>query len=99
MARRDGGIRGALGRRRRSAFAQPEHRGGVGRALLHAVIDAARALDVRKMFLEVRASNAAARALYAQAGFREIGVRRDYYPAHGGREDAIVLEFVPEYFS
>lgn len=68
-------------------------RRGLGRALLHHVIDAARALDIRKMFLEVRVSNAAARALYAQAGFRDIGVRRAYYPAHGGREDAIVLEF------
>lgn len=68
-------------------------RRGLGRALLHHVIDAARGLDVTTMFLEVRVSNAAARALYAAEGFREIGIRRAYYPAHGGREDAIVLEF------
>ena len=48
------------------------------------------------MFLEVRVSNVAARALYAQMGFREIGVRRSYYPAPVGREDAIVLEFTPD---
>jgi [ribosomal protein S18]-alanine N-acetyltransferase len=51
-------------------------------------------LKVKKLFLEVRVSNAAARALYAKSGFREIGVRRGYYPAHTGREDAVVLEFV-----
>ena len=69
-------------------------RRGLGRTLLHYVMDLARAIKVHKMFLEVRCSNAAALALYAQAGFREIGVRRDYYPAHAGREDAIVLERV-----
>jgi len=66
---------------------------GLGRALLHHMIDAARASGAGKIFLEVRASNAAARALYAKSDFREIGVRRGYYPAHGGREDAVVLEF------
>ena len=50
---------------------------------------------VSAMFLEVRVSNAAARALYAQAGFREIGMRRGYYPARVGREDAVVLEYQP----
>ena len=47
------------------------------------------------LFLEVRVSNTAARTLYANAGFREIGVRRGYYPAHVGREDAIVLKYQP----
>jgi ribosomal-protein-alanine N-acetyltransferase len=46
----------------------------------------------QRIFLEVRVSNAAARALYARAGFREIATRRDYYPAAAGREDALVLE-------
>jgi ribosomal-protein-alanine N-acetyltransferase len=40
----------------------------------------------------VRPSNSAARALYARAGFAEIGLRRGYYPAGGGREDAVVME-------
>jgi ribosomal-protein-alanine N-acetyltransferase len=43
------------------------------------------------MFLEVRPSNVAARALYADVGFREVTVRRGYYPAEGGREDAILM--------
>ena len=68
-------------------------RRGLGRDLLNHVIALARDLKVRKIFLEVRVSNAAARALYAQSRFREIGVRRSYYPAHTGREDAIVLEY------
>jgi ribosomal-protein-alanine N-acetyltransferase len=47
------------------------------------------------LFLEVRPSNAAGLKLYARHGFRRIGVRRDYYPAQGGRENALVfaLEF------
>ena len=43
------------------------------------------------MLLEVRPSNAAALRLYERYGFERIGVRRGYYPAHGGREDAIVM--------
>jgi ribosomal-protein-alanine N-acetyltransferase len=69
-------------------------RRGLGRTLLGHVVDIARELKVQKIFLEVRVSNAAARALYAQANFREIGLRRGYYPAHAGREDAVVLETV-----
>jgi ribosomal-protein-alanine N-acetyltransferase len=44
------------------------------------------------MLLEVRPSNTGAIALYQAAGFAEIGRRKGYYPAHGGkREDALVL--------
>ena len=46
---------------------------------------------VRSVFLEVRASNAAAIALYDTTGFNEIGRRRNYYPIAVGREDAIVM--------
>jgi ribosomal-protein-alanine N-acetyltransferase len=70
-------------------------RRGLGRECLSYLIVFIEEFNVTTLFLEVRVSNAAARALYAQAGFREIGVRRDYYPAHGGREDAIVLEYKP----
>jgi ribosomal-protein-alanine N-acetyltransferase len=72
-------------------------RRGLGRELLDHVVSLARELKVQKIFLEVRASNAAARRLYANSRFREIGVRRSYYPAHTGREDAIVLESVLGY--
>jgi ribosomal-protein-alanine N-acetyltransferase len=43
------------------------------------------------MFLEVRASNISAIALYENIGFNEMAVRRGYYPAHQGREDAILM--------
>ena len=70
-------------------------RRGLGRELLLYVFDFIKENKLTAMFLEVRVSNAAARALYAQAGLREIGTRRGYYPAHAGREDAIVLEYRP----
>ncbi len=56
---------------------------GVGGALLRAVIDAARARDLAKLHLEVRAGNDAAR-LYAQAGFAKVGERRGYYRGRDG---------------
>jgi ribosomal-protein-alanine N-acetyltransferase len=43
------------------------------------------------VFLEVRPSNAAARRLYADNGFNEVGLRRNYYPASKGREDALIM--------
>jgi len=43
------------------------------------------------MFLEVRPSNLVGQALYRRFGFRQVAVRPGYYPAHGGREDALVL--------
>jgi ribosomal-protein-alanine N-acetyltransferase len=43
------------------------------------------------IFLEVRPSNLAAIALYETAGFRRVAVRRNYYPAREGREDAVVM--------
>lgn len=67
-------------------------RRGLGAALLRFVIKLARDYAANRIFLEVRPSNIAGRALYARAGFSEIAVRRGYYPADGGREDALVLE-------
>ncbi|HET6631908.1 MAG TPA: ribosomal protein S18-alanine N-acetyltransferase [Rhodanobacteraceae bacterium] len=71
---------------------------GHGRHLLRRLIDIARWQGAERVFLEVRPSNPAALALYDQAGFNEIGVRRGYYPARQGREDAIVmaLELLPD---
>ena len=71
--------------------AAPWQRKGLGRALLAFALKLARDYGGEKIFLEVRPSNVAARALYASAGFREVTVRRDYYPAESGREDAVVL--------
>ena len=65
---------------------------GHGRGLLDYVTAMAREDGALKMFLEVRASNAGAHRLYARAGFREIGLRRGYYPDKGKAEDAVVME-------
>jgi len=70
-------------------------RRGFGREFLFYLFDLIKENNVAVLFLEVRESNVAARALYAQTGFREIGKRRGYYPAYAGREDAIVLEYKP----
>ncbi len=64
---------------------------GLGRRLLERLLEDARRLQADTAFLEVRASNRAAKALYLSAGFNEIGIRRGYYPAAEGREDAVML--------
>ena len=64
---------------------------GHGRQLLGSISSIARQNGARSMFLEVRPSNLPGRQLYAQAGFSQVGLRRSYYPARDGREDALVL--------
>lgn len=71
------------------AVAPEARRGGLGRALLDAVIADARTADARLLLLEVRAGNAPALALYRSAGFFEHGVRRAYYSDNG--EDAVEM--------
>lgn len=68
-----------------------EQRRGHGTRILQALVSAAREYGARQLFLEVRPSNSAGRSLYAKHGFREIAVRRGYYPARTGREDALLL--------
>ncbi len=67
-------------------------RRGIGRETLGFAARLARDYGATKMLLEVRPSNTAAIALYAAVGFSEIAVRRGYYPAGGGREDAVVMQ-------
>ena len=67
-------------------------RQGIGGELTRFFVKLAGDYGAEKIYLEVRPSNAAARALYAGHGFSEIGVRRDYYPAGEGREDAVIME-------
>lgn len=70
----------------------PEYQGeGHGRRILNRMIDLARWHRAERVFLEVRPSNTTAIALYHRAGFCEIGQRPNYYPAKGGREDAVVM--------
>ncbi len=72
--------------------APDQQRQGHGWALLAALAAWAQQRGDAALWLEVRQSNAAGRALYAAAGFDDVGQRRAYYPAeHGQREDAVVM--------
>lgn len=71
------------------AVAEAGRRHGLGRALVRAILDALTERGVRRVYLEVRESNAPARALYQAFGFREVGRRKAYY--RRPVEDAIVL--------
>ena len=64
---------------------------GLGRDLLNYLIELAREQQVETIFLEVRISNEPAKRLYDRVGFNELGIRKNYYPAKDGREDALVL--------
>jgi ribosomal-protein-alanine N-acetyltransferase len=64
---------------------------GIGRTLLRQLLDLAVEAGVEDAFLEVRPSNLAAIRLYQSLGFVQVGVRKGYYQAAGGREDATVL--------
>ena len=66
------------------------HRGrGVGRALLTHLLDAAGRRGARRVFLEVRADNPVAQALYASEGFEAVGIRPRYYQPDD--VDAVVM--------
>ena len=75
----------------------PDWRGrGLGKTFMNALINHARSRGATTMILEVRPSNSAARILYKNLGFRQIGCRRNYYlETH---EDALVmmLNLLPE---
>jgi [ribosomal protein S18]-alanine N-acetyltransferase len=65
---------------------------GLGQAMLDALEAHCRARHMPTLWLEVRAGNERARALYRRRGFAEVGRRRGYYPApRAAREDAIVM--------
>ena len=64
---------------------------GLGRRLLEELLDSAREQGARVCFLEVRPANTGAIRLYQVMGFQQIGVRRGYYQADSGREDALVM--------
>ena len=66
-------------------------RRGLGGDLLKWLLQRAREGSAQEVFLEVRRSNVGALAMYKQAGFNQIGLRRNYYRADNGREDAVVL--------
>jgi ribosomal-protein-alanine N-acetyltransferase len=64
---------------------------GFGGRLLHQAMSVGRQGGATALLLEVRPTNEKALALYRHFGFRQIGVRRGYYPADKGREDAWVF--------
>ena len=77
------------------AVAPEARRRGIGRALLGKLIHIAGCRGARELFLEVRADNPGAMALYREHGFTELGVRRGYYQPDN--VDAVVMRArVPE---
>jgi len=68
-----------------------EQGNGFGRTILNYIIDFANSVSAVLIVLEVRQSNQAAQSLYLNAGFNEMSIRKSYYPAEDGREDAILM--------
>lgn len=73
------------------SIAAPWQGKGYGRNLLAHMMDIGRQHGALNMFLEVRPSNHAALSLYESVGFNEMAIRRGYYPAPEGREDAVLM--------
>ena len=73
------------------SIAREYQRRGFGKQFIEFLIQQAQAKQVQTMLLEVRPSNTAAINCYNSAGFNEIGLRKDYYPAPEGREDALLF--------
>jgi len=69
-------------------------RQGLGQYFLNAVIAVAKKEHADCLFLEVRPSNIAAIMLYKKMGFKQIGQRKNYYPASSGKEDALIMALV-----
>ena len=70
----------------------PEYQNmGHGEMVLDYLLDLAQKHNADMAFLEVRPSNDVARRLYQNKGFDEVGMRRNYYPAMFGREDAVIM--------
>ena len=66
-------------------------RQGWARMMLDALALWSRSQGAEWLWLEVRVSNERARQVYEQHGYRRVGVRKNYYPADQGREDAVVM--------
>ncbi len=73
------------------SVAQSHQGQGWGRYLLVQMMEMGREKGGLNMFLEVRPSNHSALGLYESMGFNEMGIRPGYYPAHNGREDAVLM--------
>lgn len=73
------------------AISRAWHGQGLGARFLQFVINESQQMDCEMLYLEVRPSNVIGRRLYERFGFTQLGLRRDYYPALLGREDALFL--------
>ncbi len=72
--------------------APPHQRQGWARLMLDALVIWSRGEGAQWLWLEVRVSNLRAQTIYGQYGFRQVGIRRGYYPATAARrEDAQVM--------
>ncbi len=68
------------------------HKQGLGQHIVKHLLGVSRDQEIETVYLEVRPSNEAAYILYSKLGFNEVGQRKDYYPAKGGkREDALIM--------
>jgi len=65
---------------------------GIGRKLLNYLENICRYNQSKTFILEVRQSNPIAHALYQSFGFKDIGIRKNYYKTTEGRENAIVMK-------
>jgi ribosomal-protein-alanine N-acetyltransferase len=73
------------------AVAPEYRRRGAGRRLVHALLQAFQTASPTRVFLEVRSANQAARSFYKSLGFKEIGIRENYYDSPP--DSAIVMKF------
>ena len=78
------------------AVAPSARRHGLGRTLMETLLAEARVRGARQVFLEVRADNPHARALYDSLGFDQIGVRKKYYQPDGVDAEVMRLTFTGE---
>lgn len=66
---------------------------GWGRIMLDALSLWSRSQGAQWLWLEVRVGNTRAQSVYERYGYRRVGERKNYYPAGGKREDAIVMSY------
>ncbi len=74
------------------AVARQWHGSGLAQELMDVLYDLCRQRAAPTLWLEVRPSNLRAKALYERQGFESVGIRKNYYPAPQGREDALVMK-------
>lgn len=73
-------------------------RQGIASQLMKHMLRIAKRHGAEVCMLEVRPSNTTAVRMYEKLGFSEVGIRKSYYPAENGREDALIMSYtLPNY--